>query len=79
MQKSSCSIGEIVPNINAIQNIWANMKTNSSGKKLCDFLISGMNERFADELNSEIYLVIFMYLMLFYLIKKYIYIYKLLS
>ena len=58
LQRSNCSIGEVVPSICALTHVWQTMETTTSGKKLCDILVNEMNKRFSDELNSETYLVI---------------------
>lgn len=56
-QSSVSSIADVVHNILKLINYWDNFKTNQTGSKLCNLLVSAFKQRFAYELDSKLYQV----------------------
>ena len=61
LQRQSTSIAEIIPSVTKCISEWdfIKEKTSSSGKQLCELLISEFKTRFDYELKSHLYLVSF--------------------
>lgn len=57
LQKSDCSIGEVVPSIYSLLSKWESMKSKSNTGSLehrfCELLISSIKEKFKNELSAD--------------------------
>lgn len=53
LQRSDCSIGEVLPSILSLIDKWENMNTTDSGKRLCTYLIDDIKHRFSYEMSCK--------------------------
>lgn len=57
MQKTSCSIADVVPNLLIMISKWNRMELTGVYKNLCNLLIAAFKHKFAYEMNSTVYSV----------------------
>ncbi len=57
-QQSTSWIGDVIPYILKLKSLWSRQKLEDQPRELCYFLVSYLEKKFEDEINSNIYKVI---------------------